>query len=307
MGLNLVKMREKIFLIFLFSLLIQCTCFADLSGSAQYSYNPYKSGRGKDLPLVIKKANDNLRMYEFTNDTIQKEKYLKEALRYYYICVKSDFSIIDCHTGLGKVYDEMGVDKYAKMEFNSAYNIDNKNANLNYRYGDFYYKRRQLSQAQHYFERAYKYGYAKNPDLNLKMSKAYIKLAQPQKAQEHLKIADELKKNQKTKIAVNNAIRQAGGVSVVPVNTAPKQKTQVDVKPVSQKTETDILPKISNSGVKQIPVSKTPQNSKTKTDKKTSGKQSKKIKFEEAVIKANSIKMIDDVDKLKPMYYLFIK
>lgn len=283
-------MLKKIFIFFGTFFLVQSICYADLSGFA--SYNTYYQ---KNTTFLIKKANDYLKLYEKTDDKVLKDKYLKEALRNYYICAKNDFSNIEAHIGLGKVYDEMGVDKYAKMEFNSAYNIDNKNPKLNYRYGDFYYKRRQLSLAQHYFERAYKYGYDKNPDLNLKMSKAYTKLAQQQKAEEHLKIANELNKKEKTKIIVNSAIKQASNVGTIPA-VLPQQY----VNPVKN----DKIPEISTSSVKQGEVVTEKKNKKFKEIPRPVVKNPK---FEEAVVKANKIKMIDDVDSLKPMYYLFIK
>ena len=276
-------------LFFLSILILPLSVNAEYKGSAQYSYTK------NNISVFLKKADENLRLYEASDEKSLKEKYLKEALRYYYICTKSDFKNVDAHIGLGKVYDEMGVDKYAKMEFNSAYNINNKNPKLNYRYGDFYYKRNQLSMAQHYFSRAYQLGYAKNYDLNVKMSKAYVKLAEPQKAQEHMKIANEImmaQKQQKTKVAVNSAIRQSSGVAVrpnmpIPSPTAklPQPTKQALNKPVDFKEQ-----KLTNNVTKNS----VDQNFKT-------------IKFEEAVKKANQFKMIDDANKLKPMYYLFIK
>lgn len=278
-------MLKKFFIFLGIFFILQNICYADLTGYT--SFNTYSR---KDSAFLIKKANDNLRLYEKTENKELKDKYLKEALKNYYICAKVDFSNIEAHIGLGKVYDEMGVDRYAKMEFNSAYNIDNKNPKLNYRYGDFYFKRRQLSLAQQYFERAYKYGYDKNPDLNLKMSKAYTKLAQPEKAEEHLKMANELTKKEKTKIAVNTAIKQASNVGTVPAVLPQKYISN----PISQKNfnpATEV--KTAQNPVKQI--------------KKVPRPVLKNPKFDDVVMNANRIKMIDDVDNLKPMYYLFIK
>lgn len=259
-------------------LILLCLILPQFSLSSEFTNQKFYTT--KDSPLLAKKANDYLKLYENSDNNELKNKYLKEAQRYFYICTRADFSNIECHIGLGKTYDEMGVDKYAKMEFNSAYNIDNKNPKLNYRYGDFYYKRKQLSQAQIYFERAYKYGYSNNLDLNKKMSKAYIKLAEPQKAEQHLKVVNEIEKKQKqhnVKLAVSGVIKQSSGVSVTPNTTKPAVKT---VKPDSSNIVSQAKPT-----------------------------QPKKFenRFEDAVLKASKIKMIDDVDNIKPMYYLFIK
>lgn len=275
-------MLKRIICLLFILLFTQTICHAELTGFV--SHNTYSK---KDVAFLLKKANDNLKMYKITQSKEMKDKYLKEALRNYYICTKVEYSNIEAHIGLGKVYDEMGVDKYAKLEFNSAYNIDNKNPKLNYYYGDFYYKRHQLNLAQNYFERAYKFGYDKNEDLNLKMSKAYTKLAQPQKAEEHLKIAKELSKKEKTKLAVNSAIKQASNVGTIPA-VLPKNLTTEEVKNVSVKKETELKKDIStnNNDVK---------------------KNSNRQKFDDIVVSASRIKMIDDYDMLKPMYYLFIK
>lgn len=270
--------------ILLFCLFLPQLCIStEIKGNTQFNYSP-QMYTSKDSAFLVKKGNDFLKLYENTESTDLKSKYLKEANRYFYICTKSDFSNIECHIGLGKTYDEMGVDKYAKMEFNSAYNIDNKNPKLNYRYGDFYYKRKQLSMAQHYFERAYKYGYSKNLDLNAKMAKAYTKLAEPQKAEQHLKIANEIKniqKQQQAKTAMSNTIKQASGLAVVPMvkKEPPKIPKPAPIKFNSNKN----VPKSHEKHVVKY------------------------LRFDESVRNAVRIKMIDDVDKFKPMYYLFIK
>lgn len=260
----------KFVLTILCFILPQICISAEFTGNAQFNYNP-NMYTAKDALTLVKKANDYLRLYENTENKELKEKHLKEAQRYYYICTRADYSNIECHIGLGKTYDEMGIDKYAKMEFNSAYNIDNKNPKLNYRYGDFYYKRKQLSQAQNYFERAYKYGYSKNLDLNIKMSKTYTKLAEPQKAEQHMKIANEIKnmqKQQKTKAAVSSTIKQASGLAVAPVTTNKTHQT---------------------------------------TTKNVQTEQAKSSNINEEVLNANKIKMIDEKKQVQPLYYLYIK
>lgn len=344
-GILYKKMFKKIFLLSFSVVFFQLSCFADLYGTAFYSYYPNKYSIS-DTSFLIKQANDNLRLYELAEEPDKKAKYLKQALRDFYICSKVDASNIDAHIGLGKIYDEMGIDKYAKMEFNFAYNIDNKNPKLNYRYGDFYYKRRQLSLAQLYFERAYSLGYSKNIDLNVKMSKAYIKLAQPQKAEEHLKIANELTKD-KVKLAVNSAIKQASGVSVKPIDTSYMDNSNKNLK-VSESNKVNQIKKIDITSQVQVTelnnindIKEVTNNSTVKTslenissdkmnlesskksrdkkislnkvknrllnNKKSIKSETKQVKFDDIVKKANAIKMIDDADRFKPMYYLFIK
>ncbi|MBQ9688282.1 hypothetical protein IJV79_01455, partial [bacterium] len=117
-------------------------------------------------------------------------------------------------------------------------------------------------------------------------------------------------KETQVKIAVSSTMKRASSVSVVPVNTLPvTQKTATTVE-VIKKEET-----IAKAVPPPIKVEKTvsevkKQNIFDKFSKKV-GKNTTALynasAVDSLVKSANSIKMIDDADDLKPMYYLFIK
>ncbi|RAI16059.1 MAG: hypothetical protein DKM22_00865 [Candidatus Melainabacteria bacterium] len=185
-----VAMLKRLFLLcFIFCLAQNTVWSIDVNSTIEYNRHLYTLSKSDEYAF-LRKADSCIKAWEITKDSALKQKYLKDALRYYYIVVKSDNSNIKAHIGLGRVYDLMGEDRYARMHFNYAYNIDNKNPMLNYRYGDYYYRRKQLNLAQNYYSRAYRYGYSKNIDLNDKLAKTYVKLAEPQKAKQHQKVAN---------------------------------------------------------------------------------------------------------------------
>lgn len=139
-----------------------------------------------DTQRFLNKGRYYLNMYEKATSPAQKSKYLNEAMRYFFLLSKVDKTNINAHIGLGKVYDEMKLDRYAKEHFYHAYNINNKNAELNYKLGDFYFKRKDLYKAQFYLNRGERYGY-KSPELNKKLTILYNQLADTEKAKKYYK------------------------------------------------------------------------------------------------------------------------
>jgi len=98
-------------------------------------------------------------------------------MRYYFMCSKADIRSIEPQIGLGRVYDEMHRDDFAKKHFFTAVNMDNKNPAANFHFANFYYKRSDFITALHYYKKAYDNGYANRYGLNCLMGTTYEKLA----------------------------------------------------------------------------------------------------------------------------------
>ncbi|MFA7658191.1 MAG: hypothetical protein WCY19_02025 [Candidatus Gastranaerophilaceae bacterium] len=137
----------------------------------QYAFKP------GDEAKFLKNANSNILLFEKSTETAERVFYLQEAMRYYFLLSKIKPKSIDAQIGLGRIYDELGLDSYAKKHFFVALDFNNKNPRTNYYLGDFYYRRSDLLEALMYYKKAYANGYSNNYKLNYKMAVIYEKLA----------------------------------------------------------------------------------------------------------------------------------
>lgn len=171
-------------LIYILTLIIFCTNFAfGETRQAGINYDGYQyTFKQGDEAKFHKQAQNNLRLLESAQTREVKSFYLHETLKYYYLLSKINPSSIDAHIGLGRIYDEMKRDKYAKEQFFIALNLDNKNPKANYVFGNFYNKRDDLILALYFYKQAYQGGYSKNYELNYKMGAIYEKLADIEKS-----------------------------------------------------------------------------------------------------------------------------
>lgn len=158
-------------------------------------YNIYKYVfKDGDISKFRKNAESNMLMWENSMVTISKAFYLKEALRYYFLLSQADTSSIDAQIGLGRVYDEMKLDKLSQKHFFTAYNMDNSNPKLNLHFGDYYFKRNDLVTAFSYYDTSYKHGYDDNYYLNYRMGVLHEKLGDLESAKKFYKKAVNLDK-----------------------------------------------------------------------------------------------------------------
>lgn len=163
-------------------------------GSINYS-GPQYSFAPNACPKYLKNANMNMRLFENAETQADKLFYLNEAMRYYFLVEKIDFSCVEAQIGLGRVYDELKMDSFAKKHFCNASNLDRTNPYMNSSFGDFYYKRSDFINAMAYYQNAFKNGYSNNFQLNCKIAATYEKLADIEMAKKHYKIALSLKQS----------------------------------------------------------------------------------------------------------------
>lgn len=171
-----MMIKKIIYILIVFIILTSANLALAQEGYLEYNIYGYRF-KPTDKVLFLKNGNENLKLYEQSKIDNDRMEYLQEAMRYYFLVTKIDNNSINAHIGLGTVYDEMHLDKYAQEHFFKAYNLNRNNADLNLRFGDFYYKRKNYIKALSYYKIAYRYGYSSNFDLNKKIAIIYDKLA----------------------------------------------------------------------------------------------------------------------------------
>lgn len=186
-------MIKKLISITIYILILLITPVASAFGETQNAYlqyngYQYKFKKGDDIKFS-QNADKNMRLFENSQTNTDKMFYLQEALRYYFLLSQADANSINAQIGLGRVFDEANLDRYAKEHFFNAFNMDSHNPKMNLYFADFYYKRNDLINAIHYYNMSYKWGYSNNYYLNYQLGKVYEKLADIESAKKFYKIA----------------------------------------------------------------------------------------------------------------------
>ncbi len=178
-------MVKKIILILILIIFSINSVFADTK-DAYLEYKGYQYiFKPEDEAKFLENANKNMLLFEKTSKITGKIFYLQEAMRYYFLLSKINPDSIDAQIGLGRIYDELKLDKLAKKCFFNAYNYNNKDPGTNLYIANFYYKRNDLLNSLYYYNRSYNYGYANNYYLNCRLGALYEKLADIEQAKKY--------------------------------------------------------------------------------------------------------------------------
>lgn len=178
-------------LIYILILIIICAVKTEYSASAQ-THNAYLQYNGYryffkqgDEVKFLKNADKSMLLFENSSSDTEKKFYFQEAMRYYFLLSQVKPDSIDARIGLGRIYDEMKQDKFAKENFFAALNLNIKDARANYYFGNFYYTRHDFIEALLYFQKAYELGFSTNYELNYKMGVINEKLGDIEKAKSY--------------------------------------------------------------------------------------------------------------------------
>ena len=166
-------------LIYILIFLVFCACKVNAytqSATVEYNGCPY-SFKPADKAKFMKKADVNMLLWQKSQFNQDKEFYLHEAMRYYFMAMKMDNKYIDARIGLGRVYDALKLDNYAQEHFYSALNLNNKNPKTNFYFANYYFNRDEYMMALLYYKKAYNDGYQKNFEANYRLGIIYEKLA----------------------------------------------------------------------------------------------------------------------------------
>lgn len=170
-------MIKKLILILILTLATVNTTLAQTEcGGVEYEgyYYTFEPGSAKKF---LNNANRNYSLFEQAQTPLDKNFYLHEAMRYYFLLSQADKKSLEAQIGLGRIYDAMGLDNYAKKHLFNSLNLAYKNPKPNFYFANFYYDRGDLIKAQYYYQRAFKFGYSNHADLNYRLGVVYEKLA----------------------------------------------------------------------------------------------------------------------------------
>lgn len=182
-------------LIYILIIIVICcnSCLAQTQeGYIEYNGYQYKFKPG-DEAKFLKNANVNMVKFEQAKTIPDKVFYMQEALRYYFLLEKINSKNVEAQIGLGRVYNEIKKDSYAKKHFFNALNMDRQNPKTNYYFANFYYSRNDFINALYYYKQAYACGYSKSYELNYRLATTYEKLADIETAKNFYKMAYRLK------------------------------------------------------------------------------------------------------------------
>lgn len=169
-------MIKKLTLILIFAISFSIPAFAKIEeGYLDYSGFPYNF-KPQEARNFLAQADKNMALFEKAETNKDKDFYLQEAMKYYFMLSVVNPDSIDAAIGLGRIYDEMRRDSYAKKCFYVALNFDNSSPKANYYFAEFYFKRADYINAINYYNFALNNRYTAKYSLYLKMGTIYEKL-----------------------------------------------------------------------------------------------------------------------------------
>ncbi len=152
-----------------------------------------------DFNKIKKEADSFFALHKNSKDTETKEQYLNTAAGKYYILTKIDNTRLEPYVQLGRIYDEKNKARLAKENFCKAINLKSTDADANFYFGEFYYKRKDYKQALYYYDKAYNNGYNLKYILNLRLATIYEKLGDLSNAKNFYDVSYSMKPNSKLK------------------------------------------------------------------------------------------------------------
>jgi len=168
--------KRLTYILILFITCANITSAQPHNANLQYNDTQY-SFKHFNIKNVLYTANKDMLLFKKSKSGTDKQKYLDDAMKNYFIATKIDDTSIDGYLGLALIYDIMRQDKLAKEFFFKSINIDGNSPKANFYFGDFYFNRSDYLTALNYYKIAYKNGYSKKYELNYKLGIIYEKLA----------------------------------------------------------------------------------------------------------------------------------
>lgn len=202
--------KKLIYILITFIIFITPVLADTQSGYLEYSGFPYRFNKGDDIKF-LKNAEKNMQEFYSPNKKTPKEFHLQEAMRYYFLLSQARPDSVEAQIGLGRIYDEMNLDRLAKKHFFNAYNFNSQDPKLNMYFANFYYKRNEFITALGFYNAAHKYGYSKNYFINWQLGTLYEKLGDIEGAKHFFKQALKINpqnQNIRDKISSLNSIKK---------------------------------------------------------------------------------------------------
>ena len=166
------------------------------------AHSAIKGGIDYSIPIDYTKLNQTVleEKAEFYYNTAINSKKLNDdmtsALVLYTILTKKDPENMIYALHLGKLYDVIGKDRYAKEYYYQAMGLDQKRPEPYYYLGDYFYDREQYRKALKFYQRAYDCGYSTHYSTLYKLGDIYQKFGDTQNSIKYLQSAYTLSPNE---------------------------------------------------------------------------------------------------------------
>ena len=169
----------------------------------QPSYSAIKGGIDYSIPIYYdnlseSELQDKAKVYFYNAMHLQDgviDEDMTQALNLYTILQNVNPENIEYSVNLGRLYEKIGKDRYAKGNFSRAIGINSSNPEPYFYFGEYYYKKTSYRKALKYYNQAYKNGYESNYDLIYKIGDIYEKLGDSRSALKYLKDAEQQSPN----------------------------------------------------------------------------------------------------------------
>ena len=166
-----------------------------LSFSLLPSFSSVKGRVNYSVPIDYTKLNieEVKTKADFFYNSALKSKTLNDdmtfALNLYTVLTNIEPENIYYALKLGKLYDVIGKNRYAKGQYYHAMGLDQKRPEPYYYLGDFYYDREQYKKALKFYQKAYENGYTSHYHTLYKMGDIYQKFGDTKSALQYLEAA----------------------------------------------------------------------------------------------------------------------
>lgn len=170
-----LKILPVIFTIFIITSFCNARVFALQKGSLEYLENRFDYSNLNPYELI--QAGDAYFQQALnTKNKITRDKLFRYAMGKYFLTSKADVKNVYPYVQMGRIYDKINEDRYAKESFYKATNLDYYNPYANFYFGEYYFYRRDYHRALKYYIISYQNGYENNFELAAKIGVIYEKL-----------------------------------------------------------------------------------------------------------------------------------
>lgn len=157
-------------------------------GEIQYN-NTYIDYSKIDKATTKKLADFYFKKAATETDKKLKLEYLQKASGEYFIWNHTEPENIYPIIQMARVYDMEDENSYAKAYFFQALKINKDDAQTNYYFGNYYYKRGEYTKAIHFYDVALSNGWKESSGILLRMGTMYEKLGDLVRANQYYKKA----------------------------------------------------------------------------------------------------------------------
>ena len=159
------------------------------------SYSAIKGGVDYRIPIDYTNLNQNDLQAEaefYYDKAVKSGKFdndMTQAMNLYSILSNAYPDNIIYALKLGRLYETIGKDRYAKGQYYRGMGINQTRPEPYYYLGSYFYKKEQLRKALKYYNKAYEYGYSNHYQMLKDMGNIYQKLGDTEKSLQYFQCA----------------------------------------------------------------------------------------------------------------------